>query len=356
MLGDDCNRIPAIFDVFIGVRTEALLRQVHCAVYARSLPVTALSTTAGQHMAYTWQARADLVPFAIIALQAARDGVCPAAQPRLGAPPAGWLQRARCALMCAVQHYDSSCILAKAVPSPVTGTILHPSAQPLTHATVVHLCCALSGRALLQHTTPAAVSDTCRAACHPFHPRAALANLVYAFEKANLLDCDMLSLVYCVAAYRLDRRCNSGQLAFKPQELCTLLRATHSNIAAPWRFLAKVHAMVTAFPHLVQPWSAAERVELERALALLDAYRTTRLLQQLQVDQQRVLQDQLAALVISSQIATPSGAMPVRHALPPMPSLGINQSKAASGLLPPVLSSQLFVSALDVHMTQVAWL
>lgn len=110
MLGDDCNRIPAIFDVFVGVRTEALLRQVHCAVFVRPLPVTALSTTAGQHMAYTWQARADLVPFAIIALpcQAARDGVCSAAQSRLGAPPAGWLQRARCALMCAVQHLHFS--------------------------------------------------------------------------------------------------------------------------------------------------------------------------------------------------------------------------------------------------------
>ena len=190
---------------------------------------------------------------------------------------------------------------------------------------------------------------------HTRLPTAALSNIIYAFEKAQLLDAELLQLVYDVAALRLDN--NQGlPPAFKPQELCTLLRATHSNIAAPWRFLAKVHAMVTAFPHLVQPWSAAERVELERSLALLDAYRTTCLLQQLQVDQQRVLQDQLAALVISSQIATPSGAMPVRHALPPRPSLGTNQSKAASGLLHPVLSSQLLVSAPDAHMTQVAWL
>lgn len=109
MLGDDCNRIPAISDVFVGVRTEALLRQVHHVVFVRPLTVTALFTTAGQHMASAWQARADLVPFAIVALQAARDGFGPAAQSRMGAPPARWLQRARCAPVCAVQHHDTSC-------------------------------------------------------------------------------------------------------------------------------------------------------------------------------------------------------------------------------------------------------
>ena len=99
----------------------------------------------------------------------------------------------------------------------------------------------------------------------------------------------MLSLVYCVAAYRLDRRCNSGQLAFKPQELCTLLRAAQAGIgstAHPWPFLEKLQRLVASNPRVVSAWTAAECVELERGFALLGVYRLTLMMSQQQAQAQ----------------------------------------------------------------------
>lgn len=116
----------------------------------------------------------------------------------------------------------------------------------------------------------------------------ALSNIVYAFDRAQALDRELLQAVFAVAAMRLD--CNvTGQHrpAFKPQELCTLLRAAHTNIAEPWVFLGALSGTVAVTPFVFESWSGPERAELQRALALLDVYRTTLMLQQLQMIQQQ---------------------------------------------------------------------
>ena len=122
----------------------------------------------------------------------------------------------------------------------------------------------------------------------------ALSNIVYAFDRAQLLDRDLLQSVFTVAGMRLDSAL-TGQRnpAFKPQELCTLLRAAQSDIAQPWGFLGKLADAVAASPYAFESWSGPERAELQRALALLDMYRTTVMLQQLQIVQQQQ-QQQLA--------------------------------------------------------------
>lgn len=138
----------------------------------------------------------------------------------------------------------------------------------------------------------------------------ALSNIVYAFDRAQLLDRDLLQSVFTVAGMRLDSTL-TGQRnpAFKPQELCTLLRAAQSDIAQPWGFLGKLADAVAASPYAFESWSGPERAELQRALALLDMYRTTLMLQQLQVMQQQQLapspQQALAAQLAALSLSPP---------------------------------------------------
>lgn len=115
----------------------------------------------------------------------------------------------------------------------------------------------------------------------------ALSNIVYAFDKTQLLDADLLQAVYTVASLRLDH-CH-GRPSFKPQELCTLLRAAQSNIAQPWMFLEKLHSLLLVSPDIVAEWSVSERAELERALSLLDMYRATGMLEAMKLGQDRAM-------------------------------------------------------------------
>eukprot|EP00955_Chlamydomonas_euryale_P028807 303980-Chlamydomonas_euryale.AAC.16 len=110
----------------------------------------------------------------------------------------------------------------------------------------------------------------------------ALSNIVYAFDKAQLLDGGLLQSVYTVAALRLQR--SVGRPTFKPQELCTLLRAAQSDVAQPWAFLATLQNQLLLSPDIVHEWSMSERSELDRALTLLETYRTAGLMQQLKLD------------------------------------------------------------------------
>ncbi|GFR47217.1 hypothetical protein Agub_g8900 [Astrephomene gubernaculifera] len=95
----------------------------------------------------------------------------------------------------------------------------------------------------------------------------ALSNVVYAYEKAGLLDRELLQWVFSVATLRLDRR--DGPPSFKPQELCTLLRATHMDICEPQPFLSKLARIVQTMPWIVRNWSTSELNELSRALGQL---------------------------------------------------------------------------------------
>ncbi|EFJ43826.1 hypothetical protein VOLCADRAFT_118954 [Volvox carteri f. nagariensis] len=95
----------------------------------------------------------------------------------------------------------------------------------------------------------------------------ALSNVVYAYEKAGMLDRELLQWVFSVATLRLDRR--DGPPSFKPQELCTLLRAAHLDICEPQPFLNKLARIVQTMPWIVRNWSPSELNELSRALGLL---------------------------------------------------------------------------------------
>eukprot|EP00198_Chlamydomonas_reinhardtii_P013529 XP_001702866.1 predicted protein [Chlamydomonas reinhardtii] len=77
----------------------------------------------------------------------------------------------------------------------------------------------------------------------------ALSNVVYAYEKAGLLDRELLQWVFSVATLRLDRR--DAPPSFKPQELCTLLRAAHLDICEPQPFLAKLARIVQTMPWIM---------------------------------------------------------------------------------------------------------
>ena len=102
---------------------------------------------------------------------------------------------------------------------------------------------------------------------------------------------------FTVAALRLDGSfTGQHRPSFKPQELCTLLRAAQADIAQPWTFLGKLADVVVAMPFVFESWSTSERAELHRALALLNMYRTTLVLQELQVQQR-----QQQMLMISQQ-------------------------------------------------------
>jgi hypothetical protein len=167
----------------------------------------------------------------------------------------------------------------------------------------------------------------------------ALSNIVYAFDRATLLDHELLQAVYAVAAMRLEASTQAGlRPAFKSQEMCTLLRAAQTNIAQPWEFLNKLCDAIAANPHMIDSWSAAERGELQRAVSLLDVYRTTLALQQLKLARQLQLQQQLysPANALAAQLSSLSlaGQLGMQPGLPP--HLGHQQQ--LGHLLPPSLN------------------
>jgi hypothetical protein len=99
----------------------------------------------------------------------------------------------------------------------------------------------------------------------------ALSNAVYAFDKVGLLSGELLSAVFEVSALRLRRGSMAHQTeiaTFKPQELCTLLKACHSNIAPPWVFLGSLLRLLSAHPAMADSWTTAERLELHKACQL----------------------------------------------------------------------------------------
>lgn len=103
----------------------------------------------------------------------------------------------------------------------------------------------------------------------------ALSNAVYAFDKVGQLSSELLSAVFEVSALRLRR----GSMAhhpdlntFKPQELCTLLKACHTNIAPPWVFLSSLLRLLSAHPGMADSWTTAERLELHRACQLFSGH------------------------------------------------------------------------------------
>ncbi|WIA11940.1 hypothetical protein OEZ85_012022 [Tetradesmus obliquus] len=99
----------------------------------------------------------------------------------------------------------------------------------------------------------------------------ALSNAVYAFDKSGLLSSELLSAVFEVSALRLQRGGASHHhdlATFKPQELCTLLKACHANIAPPWAFLGSLLQLLGNHPQMADSWTAAERLELHRACQL----------------------------------------------------------------------------------------
>ncbi|GBF95057.1 hypothetical protein Rsub_07558 [Raphidocelis subcapitata] len=106
----------------------------------------------------------------------------------------------------------------------------------------------------------------------------ALSNEVYAFDKAGLLQRDLLAAILDVATLRLQLGGGPGGgggshdggagLSFKPQELVTLLKACHSGVAPPWGFLSALLQLLAHNPAAVDHWSQAERAELQRAYLL----------------------------------------------------------------------------------------
>eukprot|EP00798_Chlamydomonas_sp_ICE-L_P031622 gene31622-6816_t len=97
----------------------------------------------------------------------------------------------------------------------------------------------------------------------------ALSNTVYAYDKAKLLDDELLQWVFYMAALRLE----SGFPAFKRQELSTLLRAAERNPnAQPWRFLHSLKESFQRRQHGADGrgfLSEFETAEMDNALAML---------------------------------------------------------------------------------------
>ena len=46
------------------------------------------------------------------------------------------------------------------------------------------------------------------------------------------------------------------------QELCTLLRVAHGDIAQPWAFLNKLAMVMLARPHIHHSWNQSEQNEI----------------------------------------------------------------------------------------------
>lgn len=95
----------------------------------------------------------------------------------------------------------------------------------------------------------------------------ALSNVVYAFEKAGVLDRELLPWIFNVAALRL--KSNNLMPSFKPQELCTLLRASHNMLAEPWVFLINLFKVISVRPNIISLWTVSEQHELHKARQLL---------------------------------------------------------------------------------------
>ena len=57
------------------------------------------------------------------------------------------------------------------------------------------------------------------------------------------------------------------------QELCTLLRVAHGNIAQPWAFLNKLAIVMVARPNILYSWNQSEQNELNRAFMLLFTFK-----------------------------------------------------------------------------------
>lgn len=105
----------------------------------------------------------------------------------------------------------------------------------------------------------------------------ALSNAVYAFEKVGLLSSELLTAVFEVSALRLQRGSSSHHTdlaSFKPQELCTLLKACHANIAPPWTFLGSLLQLLSNHPTMADAWTAAEKLELHKACQLYLVHQT----------------------------------------------------------------------------------
>lgn len=118
----------------------------------------------------------------------------------------------------------------------------------------------------------------------------ALSNLVYAYDKAGLLDSTLLQAVLNVGALRLrtggansDYIHGNGHssnmprsLVFKPQEMCTLLKACQNGMAEPWEFLSELAAVLDENPMITSAWSGPEAAELSRAMTLLRTHNQRR--------------------------------------------------------------------------------
>ncbi|KAI8473925.1 MAG: hypothetical protein J3K34DRAFT_518636 [Monoraphidium minutum] len=115
----------------------------------------------------------------------------------------------------------------------------------------------------------------------------ALSNAVFAFDKAGLLAHDLLAAILDVATLRLQLGGGGGSsghghghgshdggaaLTFKPQELCTLLKACHTGAAPPWGFLATLLHLLALHPAATDSWSALEKAELQRAYVLFSQH------------------------------------------------------------------------------------
>ena len=140
----------------------------------------------------------------------------------------------------------------------------------------------------------------------------ALSNAVYAFDKAGMLSAELLSGVFDVSVLRLQRFQNDANISFKPQELCTLLKACHSNIAAPWTFLATLLNTVSMQPHLIEGWSTVERTELQRAKVLFAQH---------QMEVEAALAGGATAAGVNNAVA--AGLQMVSSAMPALTNAGL---------------------------------
>ncbi|GIL44487.1 hypothetical protein Vafri_1938 [Volvox africanus] len=154
----------------------------------------------------------------------------------------------------------------------------------------------------------------------------ALSNVVYAYEKAGMLDRELLQWVFSVATLRLDRR--DGPPSFKPQELCTLLRAAHLDICEPQPFLTKLARIVQTMPWIVRNWSPSELNELSRALGLLQPAALLTAQVQAQQQAQKHAQQQAAAQKHAQQQAQVQAQQQAVAAA--LPLLGLAATRGAS--------------------------
>jgi hypothetical protein len=225
-----------------------------------------------------------------------------------------------------------------------------------THPPIRHLFALIHSDSLIRLACTSAVlraQQTAVSSMGGFNEQA-LSNAVYAFDKAGLLTAELLSRVFEVSVLRLQRGRHDAAISFKPQELCTLLKACHSNIAPPWNFLATLLLAVDAAPHLVESWGTAERTELQRARLLFNNYQAEQVavsraavnnaalltaLGGLQQQQQAQAQQQAAALAAAQQQAAANAQ------LGNLAALAAGGAGVSGGLplrsLPPLSNQQL---------------